>query len=187
MKILPTSSSDNNSSEAFYALHPDVQRWVYENGWETLREIQEQAVSPILSGSKDVILAAPTASGKTEAAFLPICSAIATLRQPSIETLYISPLKALINDQFARLQDLCDRLTVEVCRWHGDASEHLKKKLLAKPTGIVLITPESLEAMFVLRGPALQNLFRHLRYVVIDELHSFIGNERGRQLQSQLH
>lgn len=140
-----------------------------------------------MSGSKDVILAAPTASGKTEAAFLPICSAIATLRQPSIETLYISPLKALINDQFARLQDLCDRLTVEVCRWHGDASEHLKKKLLANPTGIVLITPESLEAMFVLRGPALQNLFRHLRYVVIDELHSFIGNERGRQLQSQLH
>src|SRR6185295_2174582 len=147
-KILQTSSSDDKASHAFLDLHPDVQRWVYENGWETLREIQERAVPPILAGDQDVILAAPTASGKTEAAFLPICSAIATLRQPSIEALYIGPLKALINDQFSRLQDLCDRLTIEVCRWHGDVSNHLKKKLLTKPGGILLITPESLEAMF---------------------------------------
>lgn len=184
---MQTSGSDDSASQAFLDLHPDVQRWVYENGWETLREIQERAVSPILAGDRDVILAAPTASGKTEAAFLPICSAIATLRQASIETLYISPLKALINDQFSRLQDLCDRLKIEVCRWHGDVSSQLKKEVLKKPAGIVLITPESLEAMFVLRGPALSKLFQHVRYTVIDELHSFIGNERGRQLQSLLH
>lgn len=180
-------SSEDRASEAFSALHPEVQRWVYENGWESLREIQERAVAPILSGDQDVILAAPTASGKTEAAFLPICSAIASTRQPSIEALYIGPLKALINDQFARLDGLCERLGIEVWRWHGDASEHLKKKLLAKPAGIVLITPESLEAMFVLRGPAIPKLFLHLRYIVVDELHSFIGNERGKQLQTQLH
>lgn len=187
MTRLPISSSEDRTSQAFSALHPDVQRWVYDNGWGTLREIQERAVAPILSGNQDVILAAPTASGKTEAAFLPICSTIANNRQPSIETLYVSPLKALINDQFTRLDGLCERLGLEVCRWHGDASEHLKKKLLAKPAGILLITPESLEAMFVLRGPAVSKLFLHLRYIVIDELHSFIGNERGRQLQSQLH
>ncbi len=187
MTILPTSSSDDKASEAFSQLHPDVRRWVYDNGWQTLREIQERAVAPILSGDQDIILAAPTASGKTEAAFLPICSAIAMHRQPSIEALYIGPLKALINDQFQRLETLCERLSIDVCRWHGDVSQHVKKKLLASPSGIVLITPESLEAMFILRGPEVPTLFRHVRYVVIDELHAFIGSERGQQLQSQLH
>jgi ATP-dependent Lhr-like helicase len=96
-------------------------------------------------------------------------------------------LKALINDQFARLESLCERLNIPVCRWHGDASDHHKKKLLAKPSGVLLITPESLEAFFILRGPAMPKLFQHVRYVVIDELHSFIGAERGRQLQSLIH
>jgi ATP-dependent helicase Lhr and Lhr-like helicase len=184
---LPASSSDAKSSAAFHELHPEVQRWVYDQSWTTLRDIQEQAIEPILSGQRDVILAAPTASGKTEAAFLPICSAIANDRQPSVETIYIGPLKALINDQFARLESLCERLNIPVCRWHGDASDHHKKKLLAKPSGVLLITPESLEAFFILRGPAMPKLFQHVRYVVIDELHSFIGAERGRQLQSLIH
>src|SRR5262245_52652737 len=96
----PTSNSEDQASAAFYSLHPDVQRWVYDKGWGTLKEIQERAIPVILSAKQDVILAAPTASGKTEAAFLPICSAIANDRHPSVETLYISPLKALINDQF---------------------------------------------------------------------------------------
>jgi len=160
---------------------------VYDKGWETLKEIQERAIPLILSAQHDVILAAPTASGKTEAAFLPICSAIANHRNTSVEAIYISPLKALINDQFSRLESLCESLAIEVCKWHGDASNHLKKKLLSRPRGILLITPESLEAMFVLRGPAVQKVFQQLRYIVIDELHSFIGSERGRQLQSQLH
>lgn len=184
---MPASSSDAKSSAAFHELHPDVQRWVYDQNWNTLRDIQEQAIEPILSGQRDVILAAPTASGKTEAAFLPICSAIANDRQASVETIYIGPLKALINDQFARLDTLCERLNIPVCRWHGDASDHLKKRLLGKPSGVLLITPESLEAFFILRGPAMPKLFQHVRYVVIDELHSFIGAERGRQLQSLIH
>jgi ATP-dependent helicase Lhr and Lhr-like helicase len=184
---LQTSSSEAQASAAFYSLHPDVQRWVYKKGWGTLKDIQERAIPVISSAKQDVILAAPTASGKTEAAFLPICSAVANDRQPSVETLYISPLKALINDQFNRLESLCESLDIEVCKWHGDASDRLKKRLLSKPSGILLITPESLEAMFVLRGSAVQKIFQHLKYVVIDELHSFIGRERGRQLQSQLH
>jgi len=182
---LSPSDSDETSS-AFNELHRDVQRWVFDQNWTSLRAIQEQAVEPILSGQQDLILAAPTASGKTEAAFLPICSAIANERHPSVETVYIGPLKALINDQFARLESLCERLDISVWRWHGDASAHLKRQLLLNPSGVLLITPESLEALFILRGPAILKIFRHCRYVVIDELHSFIGTERGRQLQSQL-
>jgi ATP-dependent helicase Lhr and Lhr-like helicase len=183
----PTSNSEDQTSASYYSLHPDVQRWVYEKGWGTLKEIQERAIPSILSAKQDVILAAPTASGKTEAAFLPICSSIAKDRQASVEALYISPLKALINDQFARLENLCESVNIQVCKWHGDASENLKRKLLSQPRGLLLITPESLEAMYVLKGPAVKKLFQHVKYVVIDEVHCFIGTERGRQLQSQLH
>ena len=128
------------------------------------------------------------ASGKTEAAFLPICSALLGEEPgPGIRALYVSPLKALINDQHRRLDDLCERLEVPVHRWHGDVAGSAKAKVLAKPDGILLITPESLEALFVLRGPKVARIFATLGWVVIDEMHSFIGGERGAQLQSLLH
>ena len=72
-------------------------------------------------------------------------------------------------------------------RWHGDVAGAEKHKVLEEPNGILLITPESLEALFVLRGSQLRQLFKGLQFVVVDELHSFIGSERGRQLQSLLH
>lgn len=183
----PVSSSEG-ASGAFSLLHPDVQRWVYERGWNELHEIQEQAIEPILAGRSDIILAAPTAGGKTEAAFLPICSRL--IQEPpgrSIAVLAVSPLKALINDQYERLEELCERVKLTVNRWHGDVAQGSKQRLLKNPQGILLITPESLEALFVLRGPALATLLGKLVYVVVDELHAFIGSERGRQVQSLLH
>jgi ATP-dependent helicase Lhr and Lhr-like helicase len=173
-------------SDTFRLLDPSVQRWIYEQGWTELRDIQEKAVAPILEGSLDVILASATASGKTEAAFLPICSRMLAQENSGACVLYISPLKALINDQSDRMERLCETLSIQVHPWHGDVSQGRKREFLRKPKGILLITPESLEAIFVNRGSSVGALFSTLLYVIVDELHSFIGTERGQQLQSLL-
>jgi ATP-dependent Lhr-like helicase len=129
------------------------------------------------------ILAARTASGKTEAAFLPILSKV-DFQEEGVQVLYISPLIALINDQFNRVEELCKYLEVSVTKWHGEANRSQKKKLLKSPSGIVLITPESIEAMFTNAPQNAQALFGNLKYIVIDEIHSFLGSERGLQLMS---
>ena len=168
-------------------LHEGVQRWIWEQGWSQLRPIQELAITPILSGQTDLIISAATAGGKTEAAFLPIFSRILQEPASGIRVLGISPLKALINDQHRRLSELGDRLDIPVTPWHGDVAANRKQKVLKNPAGIVLITPESLEALLALRGTELPNLLAHLHYMLIDEMHCFIGSERGRQLQSLMH
>jgi ATP-dependent helicase Lhr and Lhr-like helicase len=180
------TASDPTSS-AFDQLHPAIQRWIWEQRWQELRDIQEQAIAPILAGDTDLIIAAATAGGKTEAAFLPIFSSLINRPEPGIRVLAISPLKALINDQHRRLEELGERLEIAVHPWHGDISSARKQRLLKQPSGVLLITPEALEAMFILRGPQLGKLFGQLRYIVIDELHSFMGSERGQQLRSLLH
>lgn len=172
-------------STAFSSFDERIQKWIWEQGWTELRDAQESAANPILEGEKDLIIAAATASGKTEAAFLPICSNL--LKNPIVSVLYISPLKALINDQFSRMEKLCENLDIPVHPWHGDISSARKKKFLEDPQGVLLITPESTEAIFVNQGHSIPFLFKNLAYVVIDELHSFIGTERGCQLQSLLH
>jgi ATP-dependent Lhr-like helicase len=184
---MTSPASGSETSAAFSLLDERIRRWIWEQRWTELREIQERSIPAILQGTEDLILAASTASGKTEAAFLPICSRLVSSPAKSIQALYVGPLKALINDQWDRLDLLCDSLEIPVHRWHGDVGQAAKKKVVAEPSGILLITPESLEAQFVIRGPQLGRIFQHLEFVVIDELHSFMGNERGRQLQSLLH
>lgn len=159
---------------------------MWENGWTTLRPAQERAIDPIMDG-RDVIITAATAGGKTEAAFLPILSRVADWSGGGVRVLNISPLRALINDQHRRLVDMGSRVDVPVHRWHGDVRESERKALLKNPSGVLVITPESLETMFVLRGTSMGRLFGNLNYVVIDELHAFIGSERGQQLRSLLH
>jgi len=173
-------------SQGFNRLHPSVQRWVYDQGWTELRDAQEKAIGPILDGSRDVIVAAATAAGKTEAAFLPICSRLLSDEGAGATVLYVSPLKALINDQNDRMERLCETLRIDVHPWHGEISQARKREFLKRPGGILLITPESLEGIFVNHGSSVASLFSGLLYVVIDELHSFIGAERGKQLQSLL-
>lgn len=187
MTSSPPSSSDPTGSRAFELLAEPVRRWIWQRGWTSLREVQERAIPVILSGSDDVIVSASTASGKTEAAYFPICSSLVKKPASTVGSLCVSPLKALINDQFQRVEELCEHLGIKVNRWHGDVASHVKKKLLSEPNGILIITPESLEALFVVHGTKIRRLFGDLRYLVVDELHSFMGSERGRQLQSLLH
>lgn len=185
--------SASRASSSFERLHPRVQRWVWRQGWTELRDLQERAVLAVLAGDRDVILAAATASGKTEAAFLPILSSLAEQRdsreggESGFRVLYLSPLKALINDQYDRLRLMGEAAGVDVHRWHGDVPQSRKTAALRDPGGILLITPESLEALFVRRGLEVPALLGPVAYVVVDELHAFIGTERGRQLQSLLH
>lgn len=176
-----------NVSNAFELLDPRIQRWIWQQNWSELRDIQEQAIKAVNAGTSDVVIASATASGKTEAAFLPIASATAPIATSSLAILCVSPLKALINDQFERLRDIFDAVDVPVHRWHGDVSASHKARLLRAPAGVLLITPESLEALFIRRGSRIPGIVEAVRYIVIDELHSFIGTERGRQLQSLLH
>lgn len=181
---------ETRHSSAFDLLQPKVQNWIWKEKWSGLHEIQEEAIPLVLGGRHDVLIGAPTAGGKTEAAFLPIASALEASEvpeEPGLCALYVSPLKALINDQARRLEGLFGAIDVSVHRWHGDIDAGRKRKILSKPSGVLLITPESLEALFILRGAKIPWLFRRLRYVVIDELHAFPGTERGRQLQSLLH
>ncbi len=172
-------------NDEFSLLHPAVQKWVYKQGWRDLRDIQKRAIKPILSGESDVVISAPTAGGKTEAVFLPACSAIAG-ESDGFGILYISPLKALINDQYRRLESLCEMLDMRVTPWHGDSPQSKKTAAKRLPEGILLITPESLEARLIRDAGWVRAAFESLKYVVIDEYHAFIGFERGHHLQSLL-
>lgn len=187
MSLLASKSNNQQQSSAYSLLAEPVQRWIWEQNWTELRDIQECAIQPILDGNTDILISASTASGKTEAAFLPICSRLLDEQLSGVRALYVSPLKALINDQYERLRMLCKHLHIQVFKWHGDVSSSLKRRFLHSPDGILLITPESLEALFVLHGSVITPLFCHLNYTIIDEVHSFIGTERGRQLQTLLH
>jgi len=170
---------------SFDLLSEPIRKFIRDKGWEQLRPIQNAAISKILSSDENFILASRTASGKTEAAFLPILSKV-NFNDSGVQVLYISPLIALINDQFYRVEELCKNLDVTVTKWHGEANKTLKDRLIKQPTGIVLITPESLEAMFVNKPFNVKQLLSNLKYVVIDEIHSFIGTDRGTQLKSIL-
>lgn len=170
---------------AFDLLSAPIRKYVRDKRWEDLRPIQAAAIQRITQDDRHYILASRTASGKTEAAFLPILSKL-KFSDPGVMVLYISPLIALINDQFMRVEDLCKDMEVLVTKWHGEANKTLKEKLIKDPQGVVLMTPESLEAMFVNRPYNVKHLFSQLKYVVIDEIHSFIGSDRGVQLKSLL-
>ena len=137
------------AQEPFSLLHPGVQAAIWKMGWKELKAIQVQAIHTICKTEKHMVICAPTAGGKTEAAFLPIISKLAANPQPSVQAIYVGPLKALINDQFRRLEELCIALAIPVHRWHGDVPANQKKALREKPSGILLITPESLESNFV--------------------------------------
>ncbi len=193
MNSLPSSSDPQvplghrQESSAFFLLDEKIQRWIWEQGWDQLHDFQEHAIRVILEKDCDVLISAGTARGKTEAAFLPICSTLIEDSGGSVRALCLSPTKALINDQWERLDSLCENLDLPAHRWHGDVQASCKKQVRQEPTGILIITPESLEALFDLHGSKVPLMFSDLEFIVVDELHAFIGNERGRQLQSLLH
>ena len=160
---------------------PFIQDFIYRSGWKTLRGVQNAAGDAIFGTEDNVLLTASTASGKTEAAFFPILTLLDENPSQTVGVLYIAPLKALINDQFGRLDELCQEVGIPVTRWHGDVPQTQKRRLLRKPAGILQITPESLESLLINKHMEIPSLFGDLRFVVIDEIHSLLRGDRGLQ------
>ena len=168
----------------FSRFPPFIREYIYSHGWEELRQTQLDAARVIFETDSNLLLSSSTASGKTEAVFFPILSELCDLplAGDGVKVLYIAPLKSLINDQFYRMEDLLDESGIPVFHWHGDVGSSQKTKLLKDPEGILQITPESLESMLVNRANDIPRLFSALRYVVIDEVHTMIGTDRGNQI-----
>lgn len=167
--------------DVFSSYAPFIQDFIYRNGWDSLRSVQVAAADAVFNTEDNVLLAASTASGKTEAAFFPILTKLDEDPSSSVGVLYIAPLKALINDQFGRLEELCEEADIPVWRWHGDVAQSRKSKLLKHPSGILQITPESLEALLLHKHSYIPKLFGDLRFIVIDEIHSLMRADRGGQ------
>ncbi len=190
---------------SFKRLALPIRKYIREKGWDRFHPIQAAAFDRITNTSHHYILASKTASGKTEAAFLPVLTFLLEEIEnqqrtaaraanseekklpPGIRVIYISPLIALINDQLERIEEVCRGVHINITRWHSEADREQKKKLLAFPQGILFITPESIESLFVNHSSRLDVLFSRLQFIIVDEIHSFLGTLRGCQLQSLLH
>jgi ATP-dependent Lhr-like helicase len=172
------------ADKIFSRFPPFIKEYVYSHGWDSFREVQLDAARVIFDTDDNLLLSSSTASGKTEAAFFPILTELyeSQSRSGGVSVIYIAPLKSLINDQFVRMQDVLLDCGVELCHWHGDVSASHKEKLLRQPSGILQITPESLESMLINRSNDIPRIFADLRYIVIDEIHTMIGTDRGNQI-----
>ncbi len=175
-----------NTNDIFERFSPFIKEYIYSHSWEELREVQRAAAESIFESENNLLLTSSTASGKTEAAFFPILSLLGEDMLNSVAVLYIAPLKSLINDQFGRIEELLDMTGIPVTHWHGDVAASHKKKLLEEPRGILQITPESLESILINRSNDIVRIFSGLRFIIIDEIHTLTGSDRGNQIICQL-
>jgi len=154
-------------------------------GWKDLRPLQRAAVHPIRDGA-DCLLIAPTAGGKTEAASFPVLSRMVDENWTGLSVIYVAPLKALLNNLLPRLEHYASWLGRRASIWHGDVGDGARRAILSEPPDILLTTPESLEAMLVSRRVDHRLLFRDVRVIVADEIHSFAASDRGWHLVAVL-
>lgn len=167
----------------FEDLHPALRYHVVNTlGWPDLRPTQRDAIRPILAG-ENVLLLAPTAGGKTEAAFLPLLSRIASEGWHGLSALYVCPLKALLNNLEPRLQRYASFVGLRVGLWHGDVGDAARRRMLRDLPEILLTTPESLEAVMISSRVNHRVMLGSVRSVVVDELHAFAGDDRGWHLR----
>ena len=169
-------------SDLFADLPWFLQEYVHNNRWTSFRNIQLDTYEAFRRTEGHILISAGTSSGKTEAAMFPIIASVYGQCQESISVLYIGPLKALIDDQFERIEPILRDSGIKITGWHGDISQYRKNKTVKDPSGILQITPESLQNIVTNRRDDLERLFGDLRYVVIDEVHAFMNSERGLQL-----
>ncbi len=172
--------------ELFSRLAPFIREYVFRHGWTEFRDVQLAAAEVLFNSEQHLLLASGTASGKTEAAFLPILTQMSAEPPASLGVVYIGPTKALINDQFHRLQGLLQEVDIPLWHWHGDVTRSEKQRLQQVGRGVLQITPESLESLLINHCKDLGRLFRDLRYMIVDEVHVFMGSERGQQILCQL-
>lgn len=171
---------------SFERLAPLVQHHIVNAlGWTQLRPVQERSISPILDG-ENVIVLARTAGGKTEAAFFPVLSRQLEEQWTGLSVLYLSPIRALLNNQVPRLQQYFTWIGRRAEVWHGDTPEGSRRKVRRTPPDCLLTTPESLEALLISTRIDPAVFFADLQVVVIDEIHAFAGDDRGWHLLAVL-
>lgn len=171
-------------SKGFSLLSKRLQQGIIDKlGWKSLRTVQENSIPTILQGN-NVIIQAATAGGKTEAAFFPVLNIIHVEGLSPLSVIYISPIRALLNNQEYRLKKLGSLIGVDAFKWHGEVGSGDKKHFKFNPEHIMATTPESLEVLLMNSSNMPNNFFENLRFIVIDEVHYFAGNDRGIQLMS---
>ncbi|HTR49653.1 MAG TPA: DEAD/DEAH box helicase [Kofleriaceae bacterium] len=167
------------TTDAIDRLSPAVRYQIANGlGWSGLRPVQAMSTEAILDGANCVVLA-PTAGGKTEAAFLPLLSKMDAEDWRGVSVLYIAPIRALLNNQEARLSKLTGLIGRRAGKWHGDVKEPARRRMINEPPDVLAITPESLEAMLLSTRTPARRFLAHVRAVVIDEVHAFAGDDRG--------
>jgi ATP-dependent helicase Lhr and Lhr-like helicase len=160
-------------------LHPLLAHHVLNSlGWADLRPLQKAALGPITAG-QHVLLVAPTAGGKTEAAIFPIISRMLSEDWQPMSVLYLCPLRALLNNLHPRIEQYASLVGRRAGLWHGDVGESAREAIRDDPPDILLTTPESIEAMLISRKTDHEHVFRRLRVLVVDEIHAFAGDDRG--------
>jgi len=170
----------------FKRFHPQLQRGIVSRlGWSSLRPVQELSAEAILDGKNAVVLA-PTAGGKTEASFFPCLSHILEIQKSGVKCIYLSPIKALLNNQEERIGEYATMLGLTRFKWHGDTKKSAKNKFIKDPTDILMITPESLEVILVSGSIDCKAMFENLSFVIIDEVHNLADNDRGNHMLSVL-
>ncbi|MFQ6068049.1 MAG: DEAD/DEAH box helicase, partial [Candidatus Bathyarchaeia archaeon] len=162
-----------------------IRRLVEQKGFQTPTEPQKKTIPKILGG-KNVLLISPTATGKTESAILPILNLLIQMldRRPGIKVLYVTPLRALNRDLLERLQWWCNNLDIKLAVRHGDTETKERTRQSRSPPDVLITTPETLQA--ILTGWMLRQHLRHVRWVVIDEVHEMADSKRGSQLSLAL-
>ena len=173
-------------TDFFQRLPLFLKEYIYSRHWADFTEAQKESFEVLFDHDEHLLLSAGTSSGKTEAAMFPVLSSLYTEPVHGIGALYIGPLKALINDQNDRLSEMLRQSELTVSSWHGDVSSAKKAKIRENPQGILQITPESLQALIINHPEALERMFENLRFVVIDEVHTFMNSTRGLQLLCEL-
>ena len=175
---------ENPRNQSHPLLPPELENKFRNLGFENLTEIQKKAV-PVIYQKIDSLVIAPTGSGKTETAVVPIFDRVAgSKKSGKIKALYVTPLRALNRDVFRRIIGYAEKEGQTIQIRHGDTSQAIRKKIAAQPPDILITTPETL--IILLTQPGMLAALDELEWVVVDEVHELLGNERGAQLSLSL-
>ena len=169
-------------TDHFSSLPPFLKEYIHTSRWTEFRDVQLRAFEVMDGTDSHLLLSSGTSSGKTEAAMFPVIASLHRDPPNGVGALYISPLKALIDDQFGRLSLVLRDSYIELTSWHGESEAGMKERLRKDPSGILQITPESLQGLVYGDPEDVRRLFGDLRFVIIDEVHSFMDSDRGIQL-----